>query len=340
MIISRTPHRISFFGGGTDYPQWYMENSGKVLGVAIDKYCYISCRVLPPFFKHRYRIAYSRLEMANDLQQIEHPSVKETLRHMKVNHGLEIHHDGDIPARSGMGSSSAFTVGLLKNLHALEGKIISKTELFKEAIHIEQNLIKENVGSQDQVWAACGGLNTIEFMTNGEIVVEPVIMPEKLLRSFEGKFMLFFTGISRFASEIASEQIQNTPRKKDELQAMGSLVNEAHKALTSGCGDFTGFGEMLNEAWRLKRRLSAKISNDEIDAMYNTALKNGAIGGKLLGAGGGGFILFYVEPENRARVKEALKSYLHIPFKFDFTGSEIIVYKPDYLNGNGNGHGA
>lgn len=335
MIISRTPHRISFFGGGTDYPLWYREHGGKVLGVAIDKYCYITCRELPPFFSHKYRIAYSKIETVCRREEIQHPVVKWTLDWMNIVQGLEIHHDGDIPARSGMGSSSAFTVGLLKTLHAFDGKIISKDELYKKAIHIEQNLLKENVGSQDQVWAACGGLNTIEFSQNGSIVINPVIMEEERLRSFEKKFMLFFTGISRYASEIAKEQIQNTPNKKTELLEMLKLVDEAHKILTSKAGDYKEFGKMLNETWKLKRKLSEKISNDEIDRIYDTALRNGAVGGKLLGAGGGGFILFYVEPEDQPRVKEALMGYCHIPFKFDFSGSEIIVYKPNYHNGNG-----
>jgi D-glycero-alpha-D-manno-heptose-7-phosphate kinase len=332
MIISRTPHRISFFGGGTDYPSWYLEHGGKVLGVAIDKYCYITCRMLPPFFTHKHRILYSRIELVQTLDEIQHPSVRETFKYMKVTDGLEIHHDGDIPARSGMGSSSAFTVGLLKTLYALDGKLIRKEDLYKEAINIEQNLIRENVGSQDQVWAACGGLNTIEFLQNGEIIVEPIIMKESHLRSFENNIMLFFTGLSRYASDIAKDKIENIPKRKDELLQIKQLVEDAQTLLTSGSKDFTDFGKLLNETWKLKRKLSDKISNGEIDAMYKTAINNGAIGGKLLGAGGGGFMLFYVETENQLRVKKALKDYLHVPFKFDFTGSEIVVYKPDYQN--------
>ncbi len=332
MIISRTPHRISFFGGGTDYPSWYLEHGGKVLGAAIDKYCYITCRELPPFFKHKHRLAYSKIETVITADEIQHPSVRETLRYLKIERGLEVHHDGDIPARSGMGSSSAFTVGLLKTLYALEGKVITKEKLYKEAIHIEQNLIKENVGSQDQVWAACGGLNTIDFLQNGEIIVEPIIMKEEYLRSFENKFMLFFTGLSRNASVIAQEQIQNTHRNKNELFKMKELVDEAYKILTLGKGDFIDFGRLLNETWQLKRKLSSKITTRDIDDVYETAVKNGAVGGKLCGAGGGGFIVFYVEEENQERVKKALNNFLHVPFKFDFSGSEIIVYKPDYLN--------
>jgi len=330
MIISRTPHRISFFGGGTDYPSWYLEHGGKVLGAAIDKYCYISCRYLPPFFKHKHRIAYSKIETITNIDEIQHPSVKETLRYLKIEQGLEIHHDGDIPARSGMGSSSAFTVGLLKTLYALNGVVISKEELYKEAIHIEQNLIKENVGSQDQVWAACGGLNAIEFLQNGEIIVKPIVMREEHLKCFENKFMLFFTGLSRHASVIAQEQIQNTHRNKNELLKMKELVDESYKILISGKDDFVDFGRLLNETWQLKRKLSSKITTGNIDDIYETAIKNGAVGGKLCGAGGGGFIVFYVEPEYQDRVRNALRDYLCVPFKFDFSGSEIIVYKPDY----------
>lgn len=334
MIISRTPHRISFFGGGTDYPSWYLDHGGKVVGAAIDKYCYITCRYLPPFFEHKYRIVYSKNETVLGIEEIQHPSVRETLRHLnKTDKGIEIHHDGDIPARSGMGSSSAFTVGLLKTLYALEGRIISKEKLYKEAIYIEQHLIRENVGSQDQVWAACGGLNLIEFLQNGDIVVKPIIIKESHMRNFERKFMLFFTGLSRNASEIAGEQISNTPKNKAELFRMKELVDDAYGILTSGGSDFTDFGRLLNETWHLKRRLSKKITNDMIDSIYEKATKNGAVGGKLLGAGGGGFILFYVEPENQERVKSALDGFLHVPFQFDFAGSEIMVYKPNFLGG-------
>ncbi|MEW6482927.1 MAG: kinase [bacterium] len=330
MVISKTPHRISFFGGGTDYPSFYLENGGKVLGAAIDKYCYITGRKLPPFFYHKHRIVYSKIELINSIDEIQHPSVRETLKYLGITEGVEIHHEGDIPALSGMGSSSSFTVGLLKTLYALNGKVISKEELFKQAIYIEQKLIKENVGSQDQVWAACGGLNTIEFLQNGEIIVNPIIMKEKHLKSFENKFMLFYTGLSRHASEIAGEQIKNTQKNKENLFKMKELVDEAYKILTSGRNDFSDFGKLLNETWQLKRRLSNKIATSEIDNIYEVALRNGAIGGKLLGAGGGGFMCFYVEEENQNKVREALKGYLYVPFKFDFTGSEIIVYQPDY----------
>jgi len=330
MIVTRAPHRISFFGGGTDYPSYYLEHGGKVIGGAIDKYCYITCRELPPFFEHKHRIVYSRIENVSHLDEIVHPSVRETMRYMGVTTGLEIHHDGDIPARSGMGSSSAFTVCLLKTLYALQGRIISRENLYKEAIYIEQELIKENVGSQDQTFAACGGLNVIDFMQNGQIVAQPLVMAPERLKRFKGKLMLFFSGISRFASDIAKEQIDNTHKNLDSLAAMKGLVDDAYGILTSPQGDFDEFGRLLHETWQYKRGLSKQMSTSEIDCMYETAMKHGAIGGKLLGAGGGGFMLLYVPEERQAEVRRALGSYLYIPFDFDFSGAQIVVYKPSF----------
>lgn len=329
MIISRTPHRISFFGGGTDYPAWYLEHGGKVLGVAIDKYCYLSCRFLPPYFEMKHRIVYSRIEQVNDLDEIQHPSVREVLKYLKIKQGLAIHHDGDIPARSGMGSSSAFTVGLLKALYALRGRLVDRERLYAEAIHIEQNLIRENVGSQDQVWAACGGLNTIEFLQNGEILVKPIVMRGSDLRRFESSLMLYFTGLARDASEVAGEQLRNLSSLGAQLREMRGLVGEAERILTSENADFADFGRLLNETWKIKRTLTTQVTNAEIDACYDAALAAGAVGGKLLGAGGGGFMVFFVEPELQPRVRKALGNYLHIPFTFDFQGSEIIVYQPE-----------
>jgi len=328
MIITRTPYRVSFFGGGTDYPAYYLKHGGKVLGTAIDKYCYLNIRKLPPFFDHKYRIVYSKMENVNSIEEITHPSVRETLKYLKIDYGVSIHHDGDIPARSGMGSSSAFTVGLLNSLYALEGKVISKRDMAFEAINIEQELIKEHVGSQDQVFAAYGGLNVINFLANGEIVVEPIIMTPDKFEDFENKFMLFFTGFSRTADKIAADKIKNLPNNGASLSRMKDLVDEGYKILISKNRDLREFGELLSENWKLKKTLSVKISMPEIDEMYEIAIKNGAIGGKLLGAGGGGFIVFYVEPENKLKVEIALKKYLHVPFKFDFDGSRIIVYKP------------
>lgn len=330
MIISRTPHRISFFGGGTDYPDYYLKYGGKCLGVTIDKYSYLNVRKLPPFFDYRHRIVYSRQENVKTIDEIIHPSVRETLKYFNIDYGLSIHHDGDIPARSGMGSSSAFTVGLINSLNALNGSMSSKNILTREAIFIEQNLIKENVGSQDQAFAAYGGLNVIEFLQNGEISVNPIIIEQERLMEFQNNIMLFFTGISRTASEVVEEQIKNTIINIPNLNKMKDLVDDAYEILVNPNKKLNEFGKLLNYTWELKKSLSSKVSNLEIDEMYKKALDAGAIGGKLLGAGGGGFMAFYVEKNKQQKVIEALKEYLHIPFNFDFEGSKIIVYKPTY----------
>jgi len=330
LIISRTPYRISFFGGGTDYPEYYNEFGGKTLGVTINKYSYLQVRVLPPFFEHKYRIVYSKQENITNVNNIQHPSVRETIKYLGINYGLSIHHDGDIPARSGMGSSSAFTVGLLNSLNALEGKISSKHELTKQSIHIEQNLIKENVGSQDQTFAAYGGFNLIKFLQNEEIIVDPIILNKARLEKFQDNIMLFFSGLSRNASEVVLEQREKTKINIPNLDKIKLLVDEAYEILIDEKRDLREFGELLNYTWELKKKLSNKISNKEIDTIYEKAIVAGAIGGKLLGAGGGGFMAFYVEKENQLKVLDALRGYLHIPFNFDFNGSKIIVYEPNY----------
>ena len=329
MILSRTPHRISFFGGGTDYPEYYREFGGKTLGVAINQYSYLSVRRLPPYFDFKHRIVYSKQENVTNLDDIIHPSVRETLKYMDINYGISIHHDGDIPARSGMGSSSSFTVGLVNSINALNGKMTSKSELLNESIHIEQNLIKENVGSQDQAFAAYGGLNIIDFLQNGKITVSSIVMQEKRMITFQDNIMLFFSGLSRTASDVVAEQMKKTSINVPNLNKMKDLVDDAYDILVSD-RNLNEFGELLNSTWELKKSLSSKVTNPQIDAMYSQAMKAGAIGGKLLGAGGGGFMAFYVEKENQEAVKVALKDYLHIPFNFDFDGSKIVVYKPNY----------
>ena len=318
MIISRTPFRVSFFGGGTDYPVWYRDHGGRVISTAIDKYCYLSLRKLPPYFEFKHRVVYSRMENVNTIDEIDHPAVRETLRYLNIDYGVSVHHDGDIPARSGMGSSSAFTVGILNSLHALNGKMVSREELTREAICVEQKLIKESVGSQDQVFAAHGGFNVVAFLQNGEIFVEPIIITSERLKVFEDRLMLFFTGLSRTASDIASDKIKNIPNNSQYLSQMKNLVDEAYKIIVTP-------NKNIRE---LKKKLSDKISNQKIEEMHEIAIQNGAIGGKLCGAGGGGFMLLYVEPDNQPKVKDALKDYLHVPFRFDFDGSKIIVYKP------------
>jgi D-glycero-alpha-D-manno-heptose-7-phosphate kinase len=330
VIVSRTPYRVSFFGGGTDYPAYYLEHGGRVLAAAINKYCYLSVRRLPPFFLHKHRIVYSQTELVNSVDEIQHPSVRETLRHRGIEYGISVHHDGDMPAHSGMGSSSAFTVGLLHSLHALENQMISKRDLARGAIHIEQVMIRESVGSQDQTLSAHGGLNLVEFLPNGEIVVSPVIMKPEVLQDFESRLLLVFTGHSRNASEIAAEQLRALPAKLRAMARMKSLVDRALALLTADKTDLDAFGPLLNETWEIKRELSSRITTPEIDAIHQIALRNGALGGKLLGAGGGGCMLFYVRREDRERLIQALHGYLVIPFRFDFDGSRIIVYDPNY----------
>lgn len=329
IIISRTPFRISFFGGGTDYPVWYKEHGGAVLATSINKYCYITLRYLPPFFDYNHRIVYSKFEQAKDLSEIVHPSARETLKFMNMNRGVELHHDADLPARTGLGSSSAFTVGLLNASYALQGKMVTKRQLALDAIHIEQDMIKENVGSQDQTTAAFGGLNKIEFGGEQEIKVNPITITAEKTRSLQDHLMLFFTGFSRTASEIAGEQIKKTPDRTDELNRMLEMVDKAIGILNGSGSDITDFGRLLHESWMIKRSLTDKITTSQIDKIYESALQAGALGGKLLGAGGGGFILFFVEPELQSKVKEKLKNLLYVPIRFDNIGSQIIYYAPE-----------
>ena len=328
MIISRTPFRISFFGGGTDYPVWYNEHGGAVLATSINKYCYITLRHLPPFFDYRHRIVYSKQETVKNISEIQHPSVRETLRFMNWDRGVEMHHDADLPARTGLGSSSAFTVGLLNALYALKGKMVTKRQLALESIHIEQDRIKENVGSQDQTTTAFGGFNRVEFGGEQHIQVQPITLGAEKIQLLQEHLMLFFTGFARTASEVAGEQIKKTPEKKNELERMSEMVDEAVSILNGNGSDLTDFGRLMHETWMIKRSLTDKITTMSIDKIYETAIKAGALGGKLLGAGGGGFILFFVEPEDQPDVKEKLKNLLYVPFKFENLGSQIIYYAP------------
>lgn len=325
MIITRTPYRISFFGGGTDYPAWYKENGGAVLSTSINKYCFLMCRPLPPFFHHKHRFAYSKIELPNTISEIDHPSIRESLRFLKWKKGIDIQYQGDLPAMTGIGSSSSFTVGLLHALYGLQGKIKTKRQLALDAIHVEQNLIKESVGSQDQTAAAFGGLNKIEFGGSQTISVTPVVVSLKRLQTLQDHLMMFFTGFSRKAPEIAAEQIKKTPTKGNELKTMGQMVDKAIDILNNG-KDIHGFGRLLHESWQLKRGLTDKISNPAIDEIYQTGLSAGAIGGKLLGAGGGGFMLFFVPPEKQSKLKAKFKKLVHVPFCFENSGSQIIYY--------------
>lgn len=326
MIISRTPFRISFFGGGTDYPIWYNEYGGAALATSINKYCYITARYLPPFFKYNYRIRYYHREETKKISQINHPSVRECLSFLKFKEGIEIQHNGDLPARIGVGSSSAFTVGLLNVLYALKGKMVSKRQLALEAIQIEQDKLKENVGSQDQTTAAFGGFNRIDFDSEHTIQIKPITLHSKKVKNFQDHLMLFFTGFARTASEIASEQIKKIPGKKNELQRMYEMVDEAVNILNGSSLDIDEFGKLMHENWMIKRSLTKRISTPAIDRIYKKATEAGALGGKLLGAGGGGCILFFVKPEKQEKVKKKLNALLYIPFEFENLGSQIVYY--------------
>ena len=329
MIISKTPFRMSLFGGGTDYPEWYRIHGGAVIGTTIDKYCYLSVRYLPPFFEHKHRVVWSNIELINEIADIRHPAVRAILEEMGFKDGMEITYNADLPARSGLGSSSSFSVGLLNALHALNGRMISKHDLAREAIRIEQNVMREAVGSQDQIWAAFGGLNRIEFHRDDGFDVSPLILPSENRNALQSSLMLFFTGFSRYSSEIARKQIDNFGNKTKELQALGQLADEA-TGILQGTGDLvTDLGVLMHEAWTLKRALADGVTTPAVDDIYNAGREAGALGGKLLGAGGGGFMLFVVKPEDQTTVRERLKDLIHVSFEFDTGGSKIAVFEPE-----------
>ena len=329
MIISRTPFRISFFGGGTDYPTWVEKNGGAVLSTTFDKYSYITCRWLPPFFDHKYHVTYSKMESVKGLDEICHPALREVLTAYENGYeqGVEIHCDADLPARSGLGSSSSFVVGLLHVMEGLRGRRVSAEWLAKEAIRYEQDVLDENVGYQDQVAAAYGGLNIIHFHRSGDFSVEPLPLQQKRIQDLNDHLLLFFTGLSRYSTNIAKKQVDNIEKNTAQLTTMRSMVDEAAKILSSA-QDIRCFGELLHHAWTLKRSLASEVSSDDIDNIYTTAREHGAIGGKLLGAGGGGFFVFFVEPAKQVDVCRALSTLIRVPFKFENEGSRIIYYKP------------
>jgi D-glycero-alpha-D-manno-heptose-7-phosphate kinase len=329
MIISRTPFRISLFGGGTDYPDWYRENGGGVLATSIDKFCYISCRHLPPFFEHKHRIVYSKVESVREIEEIQHPSVRAVLSTLGASKGLEIHHDGDLPARSGLGSSSSFTVGLINVLNALKGKHTSKLALARQAIHIEQEVLKESVGSQDQILAAYGGFNKIIFNPDDSFSIAPIIINRDQKDRLQSHMLLFFTGLSRFATDIAKAKIANFKHRFQELSRLGEMVDEGLSILQGPSSSIDGIGRLLHESWLLKRSLSSKVSTPLVDDIYQAGMDSGAIGGKILGAGGGGFILFFAKPENHGKIKARLKDLVHVSFCFEGAGSKIVVYEPN-----------
>lgn len=330
MIVSRTPYRISFFGGSSDYQSWYSKHGGLALSTTINHYSYISARWRPPFFPDKSRIVWNRIEEVVHHMDILHPSVRACLKYLNIENGVEIHHLGDLPARSGLGSSSTFTVGLLNALYALQGVAFNgvKKTLAKEAIHIERDIMQENVGIQDQIAAAYGGFNRTSILPNGDFFVDPVIISPERLEKLQSCLVLFFTGVSRTASDIAAEQVANTDRNEVGIHRMQAMVDESLGILTSD-GDISEFGRLLRESWAIKRTLAKNISPQFVDDIYERGRKAGAIGGKLLGAGGGGHILFFAWPDDHDRIRKKLKDLLWVPFKFETDGSQIIFNEPN-----------
>ncbi len=337
MIISRTPVRLSFFGGGTDYPTYFRRKKGAVLGTTIDKYIYVTINQGSPFFEHKIRVSYSKAELVNRVEEIQHPSVRETLKFLEMDGHLDIHIFADLPAKTGLGSSSTFTVGFLNACYAYRGIFAGKERLANEAIHIEQERLHENVGVQDQTHAAHGGLNIIRMDANG-IAVTPVVISRDNRACLEESLMLFYTGITRFASDLVKEQIENTASLAldDYLELMYAQVDEGQRILSSYSGDemLERFGKLLHEGWELKKRLSRQITTTQIDQYYQAALRAGAVGGKVGGAGGGGFLMLVVKPEKQAEVRRALKDLLEVQFGFDSHGTSVIYsYEPPQYRG-------
>jgi D-glycero-alpha-D-manno-heptose-7-phosphate kinase len=324
MAISRTPYRISFFGGGTDYPDWYRTHGGAVLSMAINKYCYITGRHLPPFFGIKHRIVWSHIETVGAISEILHPAVRAGLQATAYDddEGVELHHQGDLPARSGIGSSSAFAVGLINVLHAMRGASIERRQLAQAAIDLEQNKLKEAVGCQDQVASAYGGFNVIRFRPDGGFSVEPIDLTDTQREEFERRLVVVYTGTSRLSSSLSKQLIDNFDARVKSLKQMQAMVPDAVELLRRS--DFDSFGRLLHETWKLKRSLTGAISTSMIDRIYDDALRAGALGGKLLGAGGAGFMVFVVPVERQAQVREALAHLVSVPVRVDFTGSTII----------------
>jgi D-glycero-alpha-D-manno-heptose-7-phosphate kinase len=322
LIISKTPFRISFFGGGTDYKDWYTENGGKFLSMGIDKYCYLNCRDLPPFFSYNNRIVWSKIEQVLKSSEIVHPTVRNCLEVLKMEN-LEIQHNGDLPARSGLGSSSSFCVGLLNALHRMQGKNCSHYELAKQAIEIERVIMNEAGGIQDQIAVSYGGLNYVNIKNDGDFSLEKIILEKEKKSEFEHSLMLVFTGVFRNSFEIAEDKIKNITKRSIELENISRITNEAKNSFASS-SFLRDFGGLLNETWHNKKKLSSKVSNNEIDEIYKTAIDAGAYGGKLLGAGSGGFMVFVVPKSNRINVENSLAKLIKVPIRIDDSGSTII----------------
>lgn len=327
MIITKTPFRMSFFGGGTDMENYFKENNGAVLSTTFDKYCYVNVRHLPKFFDYRTELSYAKIERVSEIEEIQHPLIRNAMTMLDM-HEIRLTYEADLPARSGLGTSSSFAVGMLNAFYALKGKYVDKKNLADKAIYLERVLCNEAGGWQDQIAASFGGFNRINFNESGYEVSPVIISPERK-EQLNHNLMMFFTGFTRFSAEIQASNALSWEEKRKQLREMYLLVDDAENVLTDKYTDLDDFGRLLDHTWKLKRQTGAKVSTDTIDSLYDKGIKAGALGGKLLGAGGGGFLLFYVQPDKQESVKEAMKDLLYIPFNFEDGGTKVVYYAPE-----------
>lgn len=327
MIITKTPFRMSFFGGGTDIESFFREHGGSVISTTFDKYCYVNVRHLPRFFDYSTELSYTKIERVTSVDDLEHPAVRNAMKMLDM-HELRINYEADLPARSGLGTSSSFAVGILNAFHCLKGKYVDKRQLAEQAIYLERELCKEAGGWQDQIAAAYGGLNRIDFSSDG-FHVRPIIIEPARKRLLDYNLLMFFTGFTRLSSDVQKANSSDSPAHTAQLKEILSLVDEAERILCEKNSDLDDFGRLLDVTWRIKRNTGHSISTDDIDTIYEKAIKAGALGGKLLGAGGGGFFIFYVDDEHRQAVKDAMSDLLHVPFKFEVGGTRVVHYTPE-----------
>lgn len=328
MIITKTPFRMSFFGGGTDLDVFFREYGGAVLTTTFDKYCYVTVRHLPPFFDYSTELAYSKMERVTNVDDIVHPAIRNAMKMLDM-HDIRLTYEADLPARSGLGTSSSFAVGMLNAFYALKGKYVDKKKLADEAIYLERVLCNEMGGWQDQIAASYGGLNKIQFNNEGTYEVKPIIIHPDKKKQLNNRLLIFFTGFTRFSFKMQQINIAGYAEKISYLKEMLALVDEAEKVLTDKYGDLDDFGRLLDHTWKLKKQTGCAVTTDNIDSLYERGIKAGALGGKLLGAGGGGFLLLYVQPEKKAAVMEELKNLLYVPFEFEEGGTQVIHYTPE-----------
>lgn len=327
MVITKTPFRMSFFGGGTDMEKFFREYGGTVISTTIDKYCYVTVRHLPRFFHYSTELAYSKMERVNEVGDIEHPAIREAMKMLDM-HEIRLTYEADLPARSGLGTSSSFAVGMLNAFHCLKGTYAGKKQLADEAIYLERELCQETGGWQDQIAASFGGMNRIDFRRDG-YEVHPVIISPERKKQLNDRLLMFFTGFTRFSSDIQKENEKERKDRTAQLREMCCLADEAEQVLTDKNASLNEFGRLLDYTWKLKRQTGSRISTDSIDALYQRGINAGALGGKLLGAGGGGFLIFYVPMVRQQKVMEAMEGLLHIPFQFDNNGTSVIHYSPE-----------